>query len=46
MFKASRPQEEASDLHGFRRYFATSMMQSGVSVETVRQWAAGNHWKQ
>jgi integrase len=30
------------DLHGFRRFFATSMMQSGVSVETVRQWGG---WK-
>jgi integrase len=30
------------DLHGFRRYFATSMMPSGVSVETVRQWGS---WK-
>jgi integrase len=26
------------DLHGFRRYFATTMMQAGVPVETVRQW--------
>lgn len=26
------------DLHAFRRYFATQMMQAGVAVETVRQW--------
>ena len=26
------------DLHGFRRFFATTMMKAGVPVETVRQW--------
>jgi len=26
------------DLHGFRRFFATSMLRAGVSVDTVRQW--------
>ena len=31
-----------SDLHGFRRYFATTMMQAGVPTETVRQWGG---WK-
>jgi integrase len=30
------------DLHGFRRFFATTMMQAGVPVETVRQWGG---WK-
>jgi integrase len=30
------------DLHGFRRFFATSMMRAGVDVETVRQWGG---WK-
>jgi len=30
------------DLHAFRRYFATSMMKAGVSVESVRQWGG---WK-
>ena len=30
------------DLHGFRRFFATTMMQAGVSAETVRQWGG---WK-
>ncbi|MBE7466833.1 MAG: site-specific integrase [Planctomycetes bacterium] len=27
-----------NDLHGFRRFFATTMLKAGVSVETVRQW--------
>lgn len=27
-----------NDLHGFRRFFATTMMQAGASAETVRQW--------
>jgi integrase len=31
-----------SDLHGFRRFFATTMMQAGVNTETVRQWGG---WK-
>jgi len=26
------------DLHGFRRFFETTMMQAGTPVETVRQW--------
>ena len=30
------------DLHGFRRFFATSMMRAGVDAETVRQWGG---WK-
>ncbi|MCZ7649523.1 MAG: site-specific integrase [Planctomycetota bacterium] len=30
------------DLHGFRRFFATSMLRAGVDVETVRQWGG---WK-
>lgn len=30
------------DLHGFRRFFATTMMQAGTPVETVRQWGG---WK-
>jgi integrase len=30
------------DLHGFRRFFATTMMQAGVSAGTVRQWGG---WK-
>jgi len=30
------------DLHGFRRYFATSMLRAGVDTETVRQWGG---WK-
>jgi len=30
------------DLHGFRRFFATSMLQAGVQVEMVRQWGG---WK-
>ena len=30
------------DLHGFRRFFATTMMQAGVSAENVRQWGG---WK-
>lgn len=29
-------------LHGFRRFFATTMLRSGVDVETVRQWGG---WK-
>jgi integrase len=28
----------ANDLHGFRRFFATTMMQAGANTETVRQW--------
>jgi len=31
-----------NDLHGFRRFFATTMMKAGVSAETVRQWGG---WK-
>jgi len=31
-----------NDLHGFRRYFATTMLKAGVSVDTVRQWGG---WK-
>ena len=27
-----------ADLHGFRRFFATTMMRCGVDAETVRQW--------
>lgn len=30
------------DLHGFRRFFATSMLKAGVNVDTVRQWGG---WK-
>jgi len=30
------------DLHGFRRFFATSMLRAGVDTETVRQWGG---WK-
>jgi integrase len=30
------------DLHAFRRFFATTMMQAGTPVETVRQWGG---WK-
>ena len=30
------------DLHGFRRFFATTMLRAGVDVETVRQWGG---WK-
>ena len=30
------------DLHGFRRFFATTMMRAGVDAETVRQWGG---WK-
>jgi integrase len=30
------------DLHGFRRFFATSMMRAGIDAETVRQWG---RWK-
>jgi len=26
------------DLHGFRRFFATTMMKAGVDTNTVRQW--------
>jgi integrase len=33
---------QLGDLHGFRRFFATTMMQVGVSAETVRQWGG---WK-
>jgi len=31
-----------SDLHSFRRFFATEMLRVGVDVETVRQWGG---WK-
>lgn len=31
------------DLHGFRRYFATTMLRAGVDTETVRQWGG---WKE
>jgi integrase len=31
-----------SDLHGFRRFFATEMMRAGVDAESVRQWGG---WK-
>lgn len=31
-----------ADLHGFRRFFATTMMRAGVDAETVRQWGG---WK-
>jgi len=31
-----------SDLHGFRRFFATTMLRAGVDTETVRQWGG---WK-
>jgi len=31
-----------NDLHGFRRFFATTMLKAGVSVDTVRQWGG---WK-
>ena len=27
-----------ADLHGFRRFFATTMIRGGVAAETVRQW--------
>jgi integrase len=41
-----RDQEElklpAGDLHGFRRYFATTMMKAGVDTNTVREWGG---WK-
>ena len=30
------------DLHGFRRFFATTMLKAGVNVDTVRQWGG---WK-
>lgn len=30
------------DLHGFRRFFATTMLRAGVDIETVRQWGG---WK-
>ncbi|HYG78384.1 MAG TPA: site-specific integrase [Planctomycetota bacterium] len=30
------------DLHGLRRFFATSMLRAGVDTETVRQWGG---WK-
>lgn len=30
------------DLHGLRRFFATTMMRAGVDAETVRQWGG---WK-
>ena len=30
------------DLHGFRRFFVTTMMRAGVDAETVRQWGG---WK-
>ncbi len=26
------------DIHGFRRFFATSMVKAGVDIDTVRQW--------
>jgi integrase/recombinase XerD len=29
---------EKGDLHGFRRFFATTMLQAGVNINTVRQW--------
>jgi len=32
----------AGDQHGFRRFFATTMIRNGVDVETVRQWGG---WK-
>lgn len=32
----------ASDLHGFRRFFATTMMKAGVDTNTVREWGG---WK-
>lgn len=30
------------DLHGFRRFFATTMMKAGVDTNTVREWGG---WK-
>jgi len=33
---------EIGDQHGFRRFFATTMLRNGVDVETVRQWGG---WK-
>jgi integrase/recombinase XerD len=30
------------DLHAFRRYFATSMLQAGANIDVVRQWGG---WK-
>jgi len=33
---------ELGDQHGFRRFFATIMIRSGVDAETVRQWGG---WK-
>ena len=33
---------ESGDLHGFRRFFATTMMRHGVDAEMVRQWGG---WK-
>src|SRR5262249_9357312 len=33
---------EVGDQHGFRRFFATTMIRNGVDVETVRQWGG---WK-
>jgi integrase len=33
---------EMGDQHGFRRFFATTMIRSRVDVETVRQWGG---WK-
>lgn len=29
---------DVGDQHGFRRFFATTMLRNGVDVETVRQW--------
>lgn len=33
---------EVGDQHGFRRFFATTMIRNGVDAETVRQWGG---WK-
>jgi len=33
------------DLHGFRRYFATTMMRNGVDADTVRQWGGWRTFK-
>ena len=33
---------DVSDLHAFRRFFATTMIRRGVDAETVRQWGG---WK-